>query len=508
MPQLPFGLINKVLLGLLTLFLQVGCSQLESLNLPPEAAEPPEEAGPLSVVETVTRQNWQVPLNTGRDALEWRLRAIDSAVGSLDLQTFLWLDDTVGNLFKDRIWNAADRGVKIRILIDDSFLAGQEQSSLRLASHPNISYRVYNPYARRSNAIVSRTVLNLGEFSRLDHRMHNKLMVADGHIAIIGGRNLADEYFGLDAKSNFRDMELLVGGPIISELEASFDSYWNDRWAFPIEKLTRLQAQNVSPNEFAAKAKSASEEFPFEPASQQQSAWWNMAKESYRGRASLLVDAPPKDRPEAEADRPTQVANELERMIRNARSEVIVVSAYLIPTPTLTNVMRDAEVRGVDVKLLTNSINSNNHLSAYAVYRNHIAELLNLGAEVHEMRADAKDRNRYISAPVAEKKLGLHAKYLIVDRRKVFVGSANLDPRSLRINTEIGVLVDSPSLAGELIALTEVDFAPENAWRLEKVDGSLVWSSDGARRQKSPAESGFQRLEAWFFAHLPIEAEM
>ena len=508
MPKLPFGSRSKVVLGLLAFFFQAACGQLEPLNLPSESAVPAEEAGPLSVVETVARQNWQIPLNTGRDALEWRLRAIDSAVGSLDLQTFLWLDDTVGNLFKERILKAADRGVKVRILIDDSFLAGQDQSSLRLGAHPNISYRVYNPYGRRSNSTVSRTVLNLGEFSRLDHRMHNKLMVADGHIAIIGGRNLADEYFGMDPQSNFRDMELLVGGPIISDLEASFDSYWNDRWAFPIEKLARLQTQNVSINEFAAKAKTASTEFPSETAAQQQSAWRNVAKESYRGRARLHVDAPPKDRPEAIADRPAQVANELERLIGDARSEVIAVSAYLIPTPTLTDVLRDAEARGVDVKLLTNSINSNNHLSAYAVYRNHIAELLNLGAEVHEVRADAKDRYRYIFAPVVEKKLGLHAKYLVVDRRKVFIGSANLDPRSLRINTEIGLLVDSPSLAKELIALTEVDFAPENAWRLENVDGSLVWSSADTRRQTSPAESGFQRLEAWFFAHLPIEAEM
>jgi putative cardiolipin synthase len=253
-------------LGLLAFFFQAACGQLEPLNLPSESAVPAEEAGPLSVVETVARQNWQIPLNTGRDALEWRLRAIDSAVGSLDLQTFLWLDDTVGNLFKERILKAADRGVKVRILIDDSFLAGQDQSSLRLGAHPNISYRVYNPYGRRSNSTVSRTVLNLGEFSRLDHRMHNKLMVADGHVAIIGGRNLADEYFGMDPQSNFRDMELLVGGPIISDLEASFDSYWNDRWAFPIEKLARLQTQNVSINEFAAKAKTASTEFPSETA--------------------------------------------------------------------------------------------------------------------------------------------------------------------------------------------------------------------------------------------------
>ena len=256
LPKARFGSRPILLFGLLALFLQAACTQLDPLNLPSESARSAEETGPLSVVETVTRQNWQVPLNTGQQALEWRLRAIDSAVGSLDLQTFLWLDDSVGTLFKERILNAADRGVKVRILIDDSFLAGQDQSSLRLSAHPNVSYRVYNPYGRRSSTAVSRTVLNLGNFSRLDHRMHNKVMVADGHVAIIGGRNLADEYFGMDPQFNFRDMELLVGGPIISELEASFDTYWNDRWAFPIDKLAHLQTQNISKNDFAAKANS------------------------------------------------------------------------------------------------------------------------------------------------------------------------------------------------------------------------------------------------------------
>ena len=133
MPKLPFGSRSKVVLGLLAFFFQAACGQLEPLNLPSESAVPAEEAGPLSVVETVARQNWQIPLNTGRDALEWRLRAIDSAVGSLDLQTFLWLDDTVGNLFKERILKAADRGVKVRILIDDSFLAGQDLSLIHIS---------------------------------------------------------------------------------------------------------------------------------------------------------------------------------------------------------------------------------------------------------------------------------------------------------------------------------------------------------------------------------------
>lgn len=485
-----------------------GCSQLQPIQLPSETARAPDDQSVLAVVDTVSRRDWQHVLNTGDDALSWRLRTIDSASSTIDLQTFLWLDDPVGDLLHDQLLAAADRGVKIRILIDDSFLAGQDQAILRFTAHPNVSYRIYNPYQRRSSNAAARALLNLGEFSRLDHRMHNKIMVADGQVAIVGGRNLADQYFGHDLEANFRDMELLIGGPVISALEKSFDSYWNDDWSFPIEEVAHLRAREVERTEIAKNAADLSRKYPSEPVGEQARLWNELVGNSYRARVRVVADAPPSTRPESENDRPDQVARDLKRLIQGARSDVLIVSAYLIPTPAVAEVLREAEERGVQVRLLTNSINSNNHLPAYAVYRNHLEELLALGADVYEMRVDAQSRDKYMVPPTNGKDLGLHAKYMIVDGAQVFVGSANFDPRSLRINTEVGLILDNRKLAQRLLLDTETDLAEPNAWRVLLDEQGLVWTSQNEIRRTPPARSSFQQVEAWFFAHLPIEAEM
>lgn len=223
----------------------------------------------------------------------------------------------------------------------------------------------------------------------------------------------------------------------------------------------------------------------------------------------LYVDKPPGVAPDAAEDRPVQVAGELAQLINSARQEVVIVSAYLIPTPTITAVLRNAAQRGVSVRILTNSINSNNHVSAYAAYRTHVAELMTFGTQIHELRADGKGRSRYILPPISEKKLGLHAKYMIVDGSRVFVGSSNLDPRSLRINTEIGLVVESRALSERLLKLTEPDFAATSSWQLTLTsEGKINWIGDGGILVSEPASHGFQKMEEWFFAHLPIEAEL
>jgi putative cardiolipin synthase len=189
--------------------------------------------------------NWFVLLNDGKSALDWRLTAIDSAVESIDLQTFLWDFDTAGSLILDRLVSAANRGVMVRILIDDTFLISEDRMLVALAEHPKIEYRVFNPFKHRASGFVSREVLNLTEFHRLDHRMHNKAMIVDNRIAIVGGRNLADEYFGLHSEANFRDLELLVGGPIVKEVSTSFDDYFNDDWSLPIDMVTHIEPNYV-----------------------------------------------------------------------------------------------------------------------------------------------------------------------------------------------------------------------------------------------------------------------
>jgi putative cardiolipin synthase len=196
-------------------------------------------------------------------------------------------------------------------------------------------------------------------------------------------------------------------------------------------------------------------------------------------------------------------------LLDNAQQEILIISAYLIPTVELEDAVQRAAARGVRVRILTNSIRSNNHLAAHSAYRKHIDQLLTHGAEVHEVRIDAEDRHIYMLTPVEEKALALHAKVLVIDSDKVFIGSANLDPRSLRINTEMGLLVESQVLNAQVREAVGLDFDLSNAWRLELTDnGHVYWVSADQRLDRQPAASFMQRIEDWFLAHLPIENEM
>ena len=512
------GKLNSIMTGgsavwprsfIFFILLTAGCASLDPIERPPEYTPPPAHTALWDTVGAAAKQDWHVLLNEGPVALDWRLRAIDSASTSIDLQTFLWHFDTAGAMVLDHLVAAADRGVTVRILIDDTFLVHEDQLILALAEHPNIDYRVFNPFKRRSGGFATRQFLNLAEFRRLDHRMHNKAMVVDNQVAIVGGRNLADEYFGLDEGANFRDLELLLGGSIVQEVSAAFDEYWNDRWSVPIESLSHEKASPAQLAE-ARRVTDASLHIHAEESTEELVArWLEILKDADTGDAILFVDDPPQDNPKNREEEPVQVANELVRLFDEAESEIIIVSAYLIPTPELEGAIERALNRGVRVRILTNSIGSNNHLSAHSAYRNHIDTLLEHGAELHEVRMNARDRDQYILTPIGRKTLALHAKALIIDDDIVFVGSANLDPRSLRINTEMGLLVLSDQFNAKVRTALEGDFSTANAWRLEmQSDGKVFWVSDDQTLHSQPASSFTQRIEDWFFSHMPIEGEL
>ena len=265
--------------------------------------------------------------------------------------------------------------------------------------------------------------------------MHNKAMMIDNRVAIVGGRNLAAEYFGLHGEANFRDLELIVGGPIVQAITQAFYDYWNNRW-------------------------------------------------------SMLVDKPPEDNPAEAGEAPVQVADAIVKIFNNASNEVLIVSAYLIPTSRLESIVDQAIDRGVRIRILTNSIASNNHLAAHSAYRNHVNTLLGHGAELHEVRTDAEDRHIYMLSPVETKALALHAKALVIDHEKVFIGSANLDPRSLRLSTEMGLLIESEALNAEVRAAIKPDFAITNACQLQFDDnGRVIWISDDQTLTVQPARS-------------------
>jgi len=446
-------------------------------------------------------------LNTGNESLEWRLRAIDSASSSIDLQTFLWLDDASGRRLLARLVAAADRGVRIRILLDDSFTVGEGNALYAVAQHPNVAVRIYNPFSHRPDDLALRQLLNLADFGRIDHRMHNKSMVADNRAAIVGGRNLADEYFGEHPTGNFRDMDLIALGPIVQDISGAFDMYWNSPWSLDAQAIfARRSVTGTLPGLrrwIAENVPSTAEEDPED----RLRAWQSLVARAVPARATLHADRPASVDPSKEA--PDQLQADIVSWIERAERELVIVSAYLVPTPALEEVIERAEQRGVEVRILTNSLRSNNHTAAHAAYRNFVGRLVRHGADLHEVRALAKDRGRYMLEPVEDKELGLHAKLMLIDDRWSFVGSANLDPRSLELNTEMGLLVDSVEFNAALRQHLAVDFDRRNAWHVQRLeDGSLRWVADDVELDAQPAGSAFQRLEDWFLSHLPIAREM
>jgi len=237
--------------------------------------------------------------------------------------------------------------------------------------------------------------------------------------------------------------------------------------------------------------------------------WLETARSSAEGKAALLFDEPAQTNPAKTEELPRQLSDALLSWIDRAGKELILVSAYLIPTPELEAAVERAENRGVEVRVLTNSLRSNNHISAHSAYRHHLHKLVSHGADVHEVRSMAKDRHHYMLMPVEEKHLGLHAKLLLIDDQYAFIGSANLDPRSLHLNTEIGLLLDSPEINRQLRELLALDFHLRNAWHLQPSDsGRMMWVADDMTLTNQPADSEFQRLEDWFLGILPIEDKM
>ena len=334
-------------------------------------------------------------------------------------------------------------------------------------------------------------------------------MIVDNRVAIVGGRNLADEYFGLHAVANFRDLEVMVGGPIALEITAEFDSYWNDHWSVPIESLSHV-THTAADLDAARAVRVANLHIHAEQSDTERLEEWRaLTSTAVDGEATLFADDPPEENPAEAREAPVQVANALMEILDAATEEVLIVSAYLIPTPELEGAVERAIGRGVRIRMLTNSIRSNNHLTAHSAYRNHIRALLDNGAELHEVRIDASDRDIYMLSPIEEKQLALHAKALVIDFDKVFIGSANLDPRSLRINTEMGLLIESEALNAEVRKAVTPDFSQTNAWLLElDEDGRVIWVSHDATLTEQPAASMLQRIEDWFFSHLPIEDEL
>lgn len=441
-------------------------------------------------------------------ALDSRLAITDSATSTLDIQYFIWQQDATGNLLAAHVLAAADRGVKVRLLLDDFGISTVQNDLLMLDGHPNIEVRVFNPWVSR-RLRFNKAVEYLFHMGRLNRRMHNKAYIADGRFAMIGGRNIGDRYFGLYEPFVQDDLDVLLAGPAADEVSASFDVFWNSSSVYPVALLTP-ETQETSRlgtvrQKIAARLVADADllrSFPLQPAD-----WKDylagLVGSFAAGPADLFYDPPdPNDK-----EHPL-LYPEYKALLRSAEHEVLICSPYFIPDAGFRELIRELVGRGVRVAIVTNSLATNNHEVAHTGYQRWRRDVLAAGAELYELREDAAAMVDYVTPPAMPDELGLHTKAVVVDDRLAFIGSPNVDPRSMIINTEIGVVGDSKVLARRLRALIERDMAPANAWRVTMdQDGWLKWSSGNEHLTRQPAKGFGQRFIEFVLNLFPLKKQ-
>ena len=447
------------------------------------------------------------PLFTGVDSFDTRKDMLRNAVASVDIQVFLYHDDVVGNLFGAHLFDAADRGVRVRLLLDD-FHSGDVESSLLAASqHPNIEVRLFNPFTRER----SRSLELVGNFSRLNRRMHNKTFIVDGRVAVVGGRNIGDEYFEASEDVNFLDMDLLCVGPIIAKLSSEFDRYWNSSQAVPIEafsdKLDGKSFEKAREDSQRAVEEVASTDFGQAMNSEILSQLMSGDLQWVPADVTLLFDEP---EPGDDPDHGMVMAPALVQLGAEVRSDVFLVSPYFVPQKDGVKLLSDIVARGARVRVLTNSLASTNQLAVHSGYKRYRKELLRAGVELYELVPwmaledhPAKGDGIYLT---------LHAKVFAIDGQKLFVGSFNLDPRSADINTEMGLVATSPAITLEYLQVLE-DVLDDIAYKVTLDDSDkLRWDYTGASgatiATKEPETSWWRRTKVWFAGLLPIEGQL
>ncbi len=503
--------VGGVLCGrsLLLLFLLAlsACASLprEVEPNPPQTALPPTVAGSLALLE----QNALSPETSGQsgfhlldknmEALKWRLALLDEATHSLDLMYYLWYGDDSGRLLLKRAIQAADRGVKVRFIIDDMLLIGEDKTLVALQAHPNIQLRIFNPWYNRKLGLGLEFV---GRMDELNTRMHNKLMIADNHVMIAGGRNIGDHYFGLHPTYNFHDLDVLGVGPVARQGSDMFDSFWNSTWVVSAEVLPAQNDAKFAKKRSRRLLESLNEaesltNFELEPRS------WQPELENLTGNLRLGSSDLIYDHLDGELLIQGMPAL-LTEQLNSAEQEILLVNAYVVPGQTFIDGISALSERGVSIRILTNSLESHDVPAVNSHYKQWRKPILAAGAELYELRADPEIKSHIDTPPVVSGFSGLHTKSFVVDRTRVFIGSMNLDPRSANINTEMGLTIDSPALAKDLARLAERDMSPDNAWQVSLDNqGRLIWTSADETVTRQPARNTWQRFMDKLFRLLP-----
>ncbi|MFI4890341.1 MAG: phospholipase D family protein [Steroidobacterales bacterium] len=441
-------------------------------------------------------------LSSGEEALQSLIALADRAERTLDIQYYIIEQDESARLLLRHVRAAADRGVRVRILVDDLNTSGEDRRFASLGLNPHIEVRLFNPFAGGRLALWTRFLFALHDIPRINHRMHNKLFVADNALAITGGRNIGDQYFVRDDLANFIDLDVIAAGNVVPQLSESFDAFWNSRYAYPIASLAHVTGGVPNTRIPAIMPVDADADW--------------LAQNIDSGRlplqwipATVLADRPAKIAADGTAEGQETIADSIESLMRTATQEVVIISAYFVPGADGMALMRELAQRGVRIRILTNSLASTDSPIVYNGYAHYRKPLLELGAELYEVRPHLSEK-RLRFHPFRRSLASLHAKALVIDRRTVFIGSLNMDSRSRRTNSELGLVMRSRDIARQVISLFD-DISADGSYRLglEGPSRRLQWRAEEQGSEKTwhrdPHASGMQHF--WLHLLAPFAPE-
>lgn len=452
-------------------------------------------------------------LGDGTEALLARLALAEMADKALDVQYYIWRDDLTGRHFANALLKAADRGVRVRVILDDIGANADDDVLAAIDLHPNIEIRLFNPVASRT----FRGLSMLGDFSRTNRRMHNKAMIADNQAAIVGGRNIGDEYFDASGDVAFGDLDLISVGPVVRQVSDSFDRYWNSRSVMPIAALHTVDAAQLA--QLRTDLAAFIHEQRQSPYVQQSLRYLDEKIAAgpdtlFRGQAFVLYDDPAKISQSPENIEGSLIT-QFSRLGGSIQHELFIISPYFIPGDQGVAWLRGLAQRGVAITILTNSLAASDVSAVHAGYRRYRQQLLQAGIRLYELKPGAVERASELKKHrVGASRASLHAKTFIFDRSAVFIGSLNLDPRSIQLNTEVGIVCINADMAQQLDQRLRQNL-DHIAWRVQLSPddkGRLSWHETGSDGDTvyhdEPQTSVWRRMSVWFVGLLPLESQL
>lgn len=449
-------------------------------------------------------------LDRGEEALLARAWLADHAQETIEVQYFIWSSDNIGILATEALLRAADRGVKVRVIVDDLMIDAPDKTLLALALHPNVSIQIYNPKHSVGTPIHKRILNVATDFRGVNQRMHDKTFIVDGKVAITGGRNMADEYFDYNQKYNFRDRDILVLGKVVEKMAWSFENFWNSELSVAVKdrfdgfgmfkknvSVNDVEVQEIyhdlheyaqSPDNFEPEIRRMIENIP--------ASFQSITNEMIWTHARFISDTPGKNSSTFSLRGGGITTDALENLVEHAKHKIVIQSPYLVLSDGAETLFKKARERGVSIQVSTNSLASTDNLQAFSGYKNQRQDLLDMGLQIFEYKPNPEVQSqlfrRYESVRKSQPIFAIHAKTMVIDSETVFIGTYNLDPRSENLNTEVGVIIHNNRFANIIEQSIQIDMRPTNSWNALHDDPDYRSSS-------------WKRLRVFFWQLMPIK---